>query len=179
MAIKCAILHRSQTALSHGPKAPMPPSQKDKLYRLTGKVTFAALTIFLGLAAIAFVAGRVLPLSDHHYINFYPSPSGSVKAALIIRDGGGAISPHCSETIIISPATASDEEILMEELEVYSSSDCSTFSDHTPSPVIEWLSDTKLKIAFSLNGTAASMKSVKLRKQDASGHVAIEFSAYP
>jgi len=62
---------------------------------------------------------------------------------------------------------------------VYSSTDCDTFADQSPSPVVEWISDTTLKISFSINGTSASMRTVLLRKQDASGQVGVEFIARP
>lgn len=156
-----------------------PPSRWDAFYRLTGKATLGVLILFLGLGVVAFGFGRFLPSADDHYIGLVPSPSGHMKAAHITRSGGGGISPYCSESIAVVPTTAAEAEILREELEVYSSDDCDSFADHRLSPIIEWLSETRLRITFSTRRTAATMKSIKLKKQDASGRVAIEFVAHP
>jgi hypothetical protein len=156
-----------------------PPSRRDKFYRFTGKVTLGILTLLLGFSAIGFGLGRFLPLGDDHYVNIESSPSGYMKAALISRSGGGAISPYCTEAIAVALSAATEKEIMTQEFEIYSSNECDTFSDHSPSPVVEWVSDTKLKVSFSINKTAASMKTVQLKKRDASGQVSIDFTIRP
>jgi len=156
-----------------------PATRRDKFYRFTGKVTLGILTLVLGFGVVVFGLGRFLPLGDDHHVNLKSSPSGLMKAALISRFGGGAISPYCTEAIAVAPSTATETMIMTEKFEIFSSNECDTFSDYSPSPVVEWVSDTKLKVSFSINRTAAFMRTVRLKKQDASGRVSIEFTIRP
>ena len=57
--------------------------------------------------------------------------------------------------------------------------ECDTFSPSNGiignSPKIDWDGDAKLKVTLSINSTALSPAAVKLRRQDTSGAVAVEF----
>lgn len=152
-------------------------SRKDRIYRSTGKLTIGALSLCLVLGAIVLGLGWLFSLNDHHYLNLYPSPSGQMKAAHIIRFGG-ALTTQCTESIAVAPATVTEAKLLTGKFDVYASGDCDTFADHSQSPNVEWMSDEILRISFSINGTAASMRTVQLRKQDLSGRTRIEFKAH-
>lgn len=151
-------------------------SGKDQFFRFIGKVTIGVLILCLSLALAIFALGRLFSVGDDYYINLYPSPSGHMKAALVTRSGGGAISPYCTETLTVVPSSASEIEMAAEKFEVYST-DCDTFADHSASPTVEWISNEMLRISFSINGTAVSMRTVQLKKQDLSGRILIEFTA--
>jgi hypothetical protein len=152
-------------------------SRRDPIYRFIGKLSIGIVSLCLILGATIFGLGRFFSLSEDHFIKLYPSPSGHMKAALISRSGGGGISPYCTDAIAVAPASADEAEIMAEKFEVYSSGDCDTFADHSPSPVLEWVSNEKLRISFSINRTATSMRTVQLRGQDLSGRIGIEFAA--
>jgi hypothetical protein len=152
-------------------------SRRDKIYRVAGKFTIGILSLCLILGTVTFSLGWFFSSRDDYHINFYPSPSGHMRAAHISRSGGGGISPYCTEAIAVAPASADEADIRTEKFEVYSSSDCDTFADHSPSPTLEWISNEKLRISFSLNRTAASMRTVQLRGRDLSRRVGIEFAA--
>lgn len=152
-------------------------SRKDQFYRFIGKITIGILSLCLILGTIVFGLGWLSPLGDDYYVKLYPSPSGHMKAAHISRFGGGGIASYCSEAIAVAPMSADEAEITAEKFEVYSSGECDTFADHSLSPTIEWISDETLRIGFSINRTAATMKTVQLRGQDLSGRIGIEFSA--
>ncbi len=154
-------------------------STADRVYRSTGKITLGVLTLCLILGTIAFSLGWLFPLGDDYYVKLYPSPSGHMKAAHVSRSGGGGISPYCTEAIAVAPASTNEAEIMAQRFEVYSSGDCDAFADHSISPIIEWISDERLRIIFSINRTGTSMKTVQLKKQDLSGRTSIDFAARP
>ena len=111
-----------------------------------------------------------------------PSPSGSYKAVLTTWAGGGGISPYCYNRLTVIPTAATTNSESATAMAVFEG-ECATFPLRNGavenSPSIHWESDTKLKVRFSINGTALFPATVKLRKQDASGRVAIEFGVLP
>jgi hypothetical protein len=114
---------------------------------------------------------------DPDRLQLYPSPDGKYQAELLSWAGGGGLSPYCNQTLIVFPASVSLKQVQRDRrYEVYSG-ECDDFADHSPSPKITWRSDRALDILFSINRTAASSRSVKLRKLDATGNVKLEFAA--
>jgi hypothetical protein len=152
-------------------------SRKDQFYRLTGRITIGVLSLCLALGTVGLGLGWLFSLNDYYYMNIHPSPSGHMRAARISRFGG-AFTTQCTESIAVAPETVTEPELMTEKFDVYSSDDCDTFADHSQSPTVEWVSEEILRISFSINGTAASMRTVQLRKQDMSGRTGIEFRAH-
>jgi hypothetical protein len=153
-------------------------SKSDHFYRTIGLLTTGILSLFLTMGIVVLSLAWLLPPSGDHYIDFHPSPSGHMKAAFIGRAGGGGISPYCDEAIAVAPTAVVEEELMTGKFDIFSSGDCGRFADHSPSPTIEWVSNEKLKVSFSIKGTAKSMRSVQLRGRDLSGYIGIEFKAH-
>jgi hypothetical protein len=109
------------------------------------------------------------------YIEVRDSPGKSFKAALLNWSGGGGISPYCNSSVAVAPLEASQEDLSRVEFVVFEDEDCDNFISNENSPKIEWVSDSDLRIVFSIKRAEISLRSVRLRRLDASRKVAIQF----
>lgn len=113
---------------------------------------------------------------------FVTSPSGSFKAVLTTWTSGGAISPYCYNRLTVVPVGAPPEKTSASDMAVFEA-ECATFALRNDiienSPSVSWEGDEKLKVKFSVSGTNQEPATVKLRKQDASGRIAVEFEVQP
>lgn len=139
-------------------------------------MTAFAVVGFLTVGLWAFRSGRSEPKPEH--VTFTPSPNGKYKATLATWAGGGGLSPYCYNQLSVSAGDLPQDMAIADKLVVFAG-ECDTFSPSNGivgnSPRIEWDGDTKLKITLSIHSTALSPAAVKLRKQDISGAVAVEF----
>jgi hypothetical protein len=135
--------------------------------------------VVTGLCVIAAGLVPVIPgVKPDRYVSTILSPNGKFKAAKITYTSGGAISPHCDDTILIMPASMPDDVAEREKRYEVFSAECDTFADHSRSPNVEWISDGHLQITFSINSTALTPNKVSLKKIDASGSVRLNFVAH-
>jgi hypothetical protein len=153
-----------------------------RIIRSIAAASIMLLAIIGGFTVVAYFAPQryvAAPTPDH--IKFVGSPDGKLKAAVLTFAGGGALSPFCYEKVAIIPASATDHEVTDNRFEVYSGP-CHGFAPRNdiiePSPRLDWLSDTALRITISINATAVQPIKVDMKKQDASGKVRIEFLAH-
>jgi hypothetical protein len=115
------------------------------------------------------------------HIGFRDSPDGKLKAAIVTYAGGGAISPYCYQSISVVPAETPDQEAVDSRFEVYSGP-CDSFAlkegTMAASPLVEWISDSMLRITISINSTALHPSTVRVKKRDSSGRVTVQFAAH-
>jgi hypothetical protein len=139
-----------------------------------------AVAILWHFIPVAFRAASGGPRTPE-YVRYFPSPDGKWTAALVSDAGGGGISPYCHNVVSLIPASASDRDAADSRFEVFSG-ECQSFALRgnavPPSPQIEWLSENSRKITLSINATAIRPATVRMKKQDASGQVRIEFVAH-
>ncbi|WP_250504040.1 hypothetical protein [Caballeronia sp. AZ7_KS35] len=148
------------------------PIHKSKMLR--GKKTVAFASSCVVLATVAYCSASTEE-SKPDGMKSFTSPSGQYQAVLLTWVGGGGISPYCDEALLVIPSPKDQPQAkLKKRYEVYSG-ECGNFADHSPSPKITWRSDDVLRVTFSINGTAAWPKKVKMKMVDASGLVRIEF----
>jgi hypothetical protein len=111
-------------------------------------------------------------------VTYALSPSGSHKAVLATWAGGGGISPYCSKRLTVVRTEASTDEAISRDKSVFEA-ECDSFNSSNniirSSPEIKWESDHNLKVTFSIFSTALSPETIKLRKQDASGTIVIDY----
>lgn len=127
-----------------------------------------------GLWALRLSSGTPKP----EYITSTLSPSGKYKATLATWAGGGGLSPYCYDQLSVSEASLPQEMAIADNLTVFAG-ECSTFRPQNGvsenSPILRWDEDSRLRVTLSIDRTALFPATVKLRKQDASGAVAVEF----
>ncbi len=124
-----------------------------------GALSIAGLGGYFALGALSSGAG-VKPFSHS-----FPSPNGQYKAVLLTFSGGSALGDaFCYDKILVVPASVSND-VPDERYEVYSAQ-CDLFADHSTSPKLKWTSDSALEITFSINSTALSSRTVRLKKAD-------------
>ncbi|WP_143540344.1 hypothetical protein [Rhizobium chutanense] len=113
---------------------------------------------------------------------FVTSPNGSFKAVLTTWTSGGAISPYCYDRLTVVPVGVPTDKTSASDMAVFEA-ECATFALRDGmienSPSITWEGDEKLKVKFSISGSALEPATVKLRKQDASGRIAVGFEVQP
>ncbi|PZM10658.1 hypothetical protein, partial [Rhizobium tubonense] len=113
---------------------------------------------------------------------FVTSPSGTVKAVLTTWTGGGAISPYCYDRLTVVPVGTPPDKESASDTAVFEA-ECATFALRDGiienSPSVLWEGDKKLRVKFSISEAVIVPASVKLRKQDASGQIAVEFEPQP
>ena len=124
--------------------------------------------------ALPFVSGAGAP----DYVSYLPSPDGSMKVATSTWEGGGAISPYCNVRVTVVPADATPAAASAEAMTVFEG-ECGTFgvengvAENSPNAV--WQDARTLKVFVSIADTVPAAASIKLRRQDASGRVAVTF----
>ncbi|WP_413183940.1 hypothetical protein [Paraburkholderia sacchari] len=127
------------------------------------------------LAHIAFRNTAVAEVPDVREVR---SPNDQYRAVLQTWAGGGGLSPYCQQAILVVPVGINLANVHdTQSYEVYSGSECDSFAAHSPSPEITWDGDRTLKVRVSINRTAMTEQTFRLRKRDASGAVSIKFSA--
>ncbi|WP_175912157.1 MULTISPECIES: hypothetical protein [Burkholderia] len=150
------------------------------MLRRLGKFAVVVLSIIGALTVFhLFMRDRFSSLEEPNPdgVRSYTSPDGRYLAELLSWAGGNAFASHCNQVVIVFPASVSREQARRgKRYEVYSGQ-CDDFADHSPSPKISWRSDRALDVLFSINHTAASARSVTLKKLDFTGNVKIEFTA--
>jgi hypothetical protein len=135
--------------------------------------------VVTGLYFIAAGLVTAIPgVKPDRYVSTVLSPNGKFKATKITYTSGGAISPHCDDTILVMPAANPDDVAEREKRHEVFSAECDSFADHNSSPKVEWISDGNLQITFSINSTALTPNKVSLKKIDASGSVRVNFVAH-
>jgi hypothetical protein len=153
-----------------------------RIVRIIGATLIIMLAVIGGITVIVWLLPRnhpAPPAPDH--IRFFASPGEKFKATVLTFAGGGALSPYCYEKVSIVPAAATDRDTAESRFEIYSGP-CDGFAPRNDvieqSPKLNWLSDTELRITISINQTAITPVEVRLKKQDASGKVRVEFAAH-
>jgi hypothetical protein len=138
-------------------------------------VLVGAFQVASWLIRIAFDNTTVAEAPDVREVR---SPNEEYRAVIQTWAGGGGLSPYCHQAILVVPAGINLANVHdTQSYEVYSGSECDSFADHSPSPEITWDGDHTLKVRISINRTAMTGQTVRLRKRDASGAVSIKFSA--
>jgi hypothetical protein len=138
-----------------------------------GRITRLVLTptaIVVGLAFLAYSVLRALDgfAGPPQSLTYILSPDGRLKAVTALEAGGGGIPPYCIKSISVVSAGASDQDAAQEQFLVFAG-DCDS------RPVVEWLSNTGLRITFSLNHRAANPNRFSLKGRDMSGMVTVAF----
>ena len=105
------------------------------------------LAIVVVLAAVSIYLSATVERADKS-MSALASPDGKFKAVTISFVGHGA-TPFCVVSISVMLAVYPDEFAeSRKEYEVYSAP-CGSFADGAPSPKIEWLSATALRIGYA------------------------------
>ncbi|PDT02135.1 hypothetical protein CO666_21530 [Rhizobium chutanense] len=136
-------------------------------------------TVLLLLLGFALDGGS---MGEADGATFVTSPNGSFKAVLTTWTSGGAISPYCYDRLTVVPVGVPTDKTSASDMAVFEA-ECATFALRDGmienSPSITWEGDEKLKVKFSISGSALEPATVKLRKQDASGRIAVGFEVQP
>lgn len=125
---------------------------------------------FVGLLNIGLWAHARFSRETPDYVTDLPSPDGQYKAVLATWGGGGAISPYCYERLTVVSAKASQEEMIAGDNMVFES-ECTTGG----SPSTTWQGNDTLQVGFALSESYAAPSTIKFRRKDASGRIAIKF----
>ncbi|AUG42043.1 hypothetical protein CXP47_19895 [Pseudomonas chlororaphis] len=142
------------------------------------KFVLAAIGLFTVLKHGVILLIGMIDDPDDLYTQVYPSPSGRYSAALVSRSGGGAIAPFCSDEVLVFNSLLDVEEAInSNNYQVYLG-ECDSFLDHAPSPKVQWVSDSELRVGFALGGARMFSRNVNLRGTDASGNVQVRFAGY-
>jgi hypothetical protein len=104
-----------------------------------GAVTIGAICIVAGVAGLLGIFSDGKP----SIVSVFPSPNGKYKAMEVAYAGGGGISPFCNYAILVGPASSQDDVAKYEKRNEVFSADCSS------DPSVEWLSNDRLRVAFS------------------------------
>lgn len=139
-------------------------------------------TVLLILFLISWGWGDVGDVGDSSSTTFAASPSGAFKAVLTTWTGGGAGSSYCNDRLTVVPVGTPPDKASASDMAVFEA-ECASFALRNDisenSPIVSWEGDDRLKVKFSTTETGLQLATVKLRKQDASGRVAVEFEAQP
>jgi len=131
--------------------------------------------VVLWLVPMAF---RKSTVAESPYAREVRSPKDEYRAVLQTWAGGGGLSPYCSQAILVVPPGINLAGLPEKKrYEVYSSTECDSFANHSPSPEIIWEDARTLQIRVSINHAALTEQTVRLRKRDASGSVTVKFAA--
>jgi hypothetical protein len=104
------------------------------------------------------------------------SPDKKLKAVKTTLSNGGA-APFCFDTIVVLPTIYPDDfHENRDAYEVYAAP-CGRFADGTPSPQIEWLSATSLRITSAPHPAGA--KNVRMKDIDITKTVQVTFVVRP
>lgn len=153
-----------------------------KLVVIVGKLVVIALAL-IGAFSLLVLAKKneAAPYGGDAHVRFFLSPDSSMKAALVTYAGGGAISPYCWSQVSVVPSSGSEAEAQDKKFAVFTGG-CDGFSVRDgrvePSPRVEWLSNSELKVTSSINSTLLTPATVTMKKRDASGRVTIRYEAH-
>ena len=106
-------------------------------------------------------------------------PYGQFKVVHLTYTNGSALTGglSCLNKVSVLPTSVDNSQAIDARFQVFVA-ECATFSDHSPSPRIEWLTDNSLKITASINTTALAMAPLNVRKLDATGTIRLQFEAH-
>jgi hypothetical protein len=106
-------------------------------------------------------------------------PQGKFKVVQLTYASGSALTGglSCVDKVSVLPTSLDSAQATEARFQVFVA-DCASFADHSPSPKIEWLTDSSIKITASIDSTALVVTPVNMRKSDVSGTVRIQFEAY-
>jgi len=155
---------------------------------IVGKIVVIALALVGAVSLVPYLVLYLAPkgatkaaFGGDVSVHFIPSPNASMKAALVYYTGGGAISPYCSIVVSILPDTGSETEAQDKKFIVFTGG-CEGFTVRNGvmlnSPIVEWRSNTELKITSSINSTMLMPATVTMKKRDASGRVTVQYEAH-
>lgn len=133
--------------------------------------------------AMGYTAWRLVSLSfvlsgtqQLHEVVHEISPDGDYRVVIEQREGGAAVSPFCTLSVLVIPTKIDVARIRKKRYEVYSTDACDSFADHSRSPKTSWMDGTHLKIVFSINHAVAVEQTVRLKKADDSGKIRLIYS---
>jgi hypothetical protein len=155
-----------------------------RLVRIIAKIVVIALAFVGAVSLVPYTAPKgaaKAPFGGDVSVHFIPSPDASMKAALVYYTGGGAISPYCSIVVSVLPDTGSETDAQDKKFTVFTG-ECAGFAVRNGavlnSPIIEWVSNTTLRITSSINATMLTPVTVTMKKRDASGRVTLQYEAH-
>jgi hypothetical protein len=123
-------------------------------------------------------SGRAVPPPDN--LTFVDAPDARFTAAVATWAGGGAIAPYCIDNIFVVPKETARDAIPTDENIVFQG-ECGSFisrdGEATTSPDLSWRGPRALTIRFSLSRAVARPEKFRLRGQNTSGEVTIQFEA--
>ncbi|PZU80193.1 MAG: hypothetical protein DI528_22705 [Shinella sp.] len=135
----------------------------------TLRLVVAALAI-VGFFNVVIWANQRFNREEPEYVSALPSPDGKYKAVLATWAGGGGISPYCHERLTVVSAKASQEEMISGDNMVFES-ECMTGG----SPSITWEGNEALQVGLAVSEGQIEPSTIKLRRKDTSGRIAIGF----
>ena len=118
--------------------------------------------IFIG--AVVVLRWSILRVFPDEPTKEFLSPNGSMKAVVVVRAGGGGISPYCNSSVYVVPSANAP---LGPEFTVFDG-DCVTFQEFDQD--VAWVSDQSLRI-----GLSALSGKMTFRGTDKSGQVRVDF----
>jgi hypothetical protein len=127
-----------------------------------GAISIGAICIVAGVAGLLGIFSDGKP----SIVSVTLSPNGKYKAMEVAYAGGGGLSPFCNYAILIGPASNPDDVAKYEKRNEVFSADCAS------DPSAEWLSNDRLKVAFSAVSGAHYLKKI-----DVTGSIQISFVA--
>jgi hypothetical protein len=154
-----------------------------RLVRIIGKILVIAFALVGAISLVLYLVPKAAkpPFGGDVHVRFFPSPDASMKAALVSYFGGGGISPYCWTVVSILPDIGSETDAQDKKFTVFTGG-CDGFAVRNGailnSPIVEWLSNTALKITSSINATMLTPATVTMKKRDASGRVTIQYEAH-
>ena len=147
------------------------------MIRLLIRFTTYILAVIGLVAVIPHVLSAVRHETRPDALSVEVSPDGRFKVLNASWFGGGGISPYCQSRVTVVPA-GFPNDVPSEDQAVFSG-ECGSFAPHAGhvenSPIINWEGRNTLHTRFSVLATALSSAAFHLRKQDATGQVAIHF----
>ena len=131
------------------------------------------LAIVALLAAVSIYFSAIVDRADKT-VAALASPDGKFKAVRITFVAGGA-APFCFDNVSVMFAAYPDEFAQREKAyEVYAAP-CGSFANREPSPKLEWLSGSELKIAHAARPAASNVKPMRTKNIDVTKSVHVTF----
>ena len=106
-------------------------------------------------------------------------PHGQFKAVQLTYASGSALTGGaiCVNKVSVLPTSADAAQATSARFNIFVAN-CASFADHSPSPKIEWLSDSSLRITAAINDTVLSLAPLTVRSLDASGTIRLQLEAH-
>lgn len=133
--------------------------------------------VVLAIAAVSIYFSRTVERASKSLVAVV-SPDGKFKAVKLTIARGGA-SPFCYDNIVVLLTVYPDNfDENRKAYEIYAAP-CGSFSDGTPSPKIDWLSNTSLQITAAPHSALSDPKTIRRKKIDISKSVHVTFVERP